>query len=89
MRFSARTGSVTGPVSVVSWGPGRLDIFGVNSGGAVQHLWYDPTITGWGSWEDKGGSGPVSVVSWGPYRLDIFGLHQAAVGLALQHLWYG
>jgi hypothetical protein len=86
-------GAITGPLSVVTWGPNRLDIFGVGPGGTVQHYWYDPTIAadtnhGWGAgWEDLGGAitGPLSVVTWGPNRLDIFGVAQSK----LSHLWYG
>jgi hypothetical protein len=81
-------GAVTGPLSVVSWGPGRLDIFGVTAAGTVQHLWFDTELGGWGAgWEDKGGAvtGPLSVVSWGPGRLDIFGVTATHT---VQHLWF-
>jgi hypothetical protein len=84
-------GAITGPFSAVSWGPNRLDIFGIGAGGTVQHYWFDPTIAadtnhGWGAgWEDLGGAitGPLSAVSWGPNRLDIFGVAQSRSS----HLW--
>jgi hypothetical protein len=85
-------GAITGPLTTVSWGPNRLDIFGVDTNRHVQHMWFDPTlpntVNGWGAgWEDLGGAitGPLTTVSWGPNRLDIFGVVQSGV----LHLWFG
>lgn len=36
---------------VLSWAPGRLDIFGLNDVATTTHMWYK---SGWGNWEDQG-----------------------------------
>jgi hypothetical protein len=93
-------GAVTGGLAAASWGPQRLDIFGVDAAGHVQHMWYDPTLpntmNGWGAgWEDIGGAvtGGLAAASWGPQRLDIFGLKLEFVGphlaVQVQHQLYG
>jgi hypothetical protein len=71
-------------IAVASWGPGRLDIFGLGPGGAMFHkawtgsAWY-PSVSGW---EDLGGTfqegTAPAAVAWGPGRLDVF-----AVGIDL------
>jgi len=65
-------------VAAVSWGPNRLDIFGLGTDNSMYHKWWDgsawgPSQTGW---EALGGTfvSPPAVVSWGLNRLDIFGL---------------
>ena len=57
---------------LVSWGPGRLDLFAVGAGGAVWHRW--GTFGAWEGWESLGGEvvGTPAVVTWGPDRLDLF-----------------
>ncbi|MFE7130354.1 Dot/Icm T4SS effector Zinc-dependent metalloprotease LegP [Streptomyces sp. NPDC057638] len=73
----------------VSWGPNRLDVFGVGTDSTLLHTWWDGT--GWrpaGSrWQSLGGvcaSRPTSL-AWGQDRLDVF-----AVGTdsALHHTWW-
>ncbi len=56
----------------VSWGPNRLDVFGVGTDHAVWHRWWDGS--NWGGWESLGGSviSPVSATSWAANRLDLF-----------------
>jgi len=63
--------------AVASWGPNRLDIFGVGLDKGMYHkafanAWY-PQGPGW---EPHGGifTSPLAVESWGLNRLDIFGL---------------
>jgi hypothetical protein len=81
-----------GPLSAVSWAPGRLDIFSVDADdGTLQHWWFDPH-SGWGNNqrpESLGGNldGPaLSAVSWAPGRLDIFGVDTN--DRTLQHWWF-
>jgi len=63
--------------AVASWGPNRLDIFGLGTDNQMFHkAWngaWHPSPTGW---EPLGGvfNSPPAVASWGPNRLDIFGL---------------
>ena len=65
------------PPAVVSWGPGRIDIFAIGLDGAMYHKAWD---NGWhpspDEWELLGGSfaSPPAVVAWGRERLDIFGI---------------
>jgi len=64
-------------VSVVSWGPNRLDIFGLSTKNELLHKWWNgswgPSQTGWESLGGTLGSAPAAV-SWGPNRLDLFAL---------------
>jgi hypothetical protein len=58
---------------VVSWSPGRLDVFLVGTGG---RLWHRFLIGGWSGWEDQGRpasalTGRPAVASWAPNRLDV------------------
>ncbi|HXQ80102.1 MAG TPA: hypothetical protein VN775_02230 [Opitutaceae bacterium] len=61
---------------VASWGPSRLDVFGVGLDQAVYHKAWDGTqwLPSMTDWEYLGGqcSSYPCVVSWGPGRLDIF-----------------
>jgi hypothetical protein len=82
-------GYFIGRPSAISWGPGRLDVFGRGGDGGLYHKWYTST-GGWGpsqtGWEQAGGvfmSDPVAV-SWGVNRLDVVG--QALDGEYV-HMW--
>jgi hypothetical protein len=85
--------TMAGEQWAVSWGPNRLDIFGLGTDNQMYHKAW--TGTAWapsaGGWEPLGGvfNSPPSVVAWGPNRLDIFGLgtdnqmyHKAWTGTA-------
>jgi hypothetical protein len=71
-----------GGPKVVSWAPGRLDVFVLASDDRIYHkaweiAWVTPTNpTGWQSqWEvlgDKQFQSSPTIVSWGPGRLDVF-----------------
>ncbi|MGD0109095.1 MAG: hypothetical protein ABSC06_34435 [Rhodopila sp.] len=83
--------SSSSPV-VVSWGSGRLDIFGLGIDNAMYHNWWDAsgvTGPGWGGWESLGGvfnsSSSPATVSWGSGRLDIFGF---GTDNAMYHNWW-
>src|SRR5438132_11528840 len=63
---------------VASWGPNRLDIFGLGTNNGMYHkAWtgsqWAPSPT---NWEYLGGVfiSPPSAAAWGVNRLDIFGL---------------
>jgi hypothetical protein len=62
----------SGP-DAVSWGVGRIDIFGRGSTGDLTHTFYDSS-TGWSTWESLGGgiTGTPSAVSWYSGRIDVF-----------------
>ncbi|MEM7765895.1 MAG: hypothetical protein AAF253_00225 [Pseudomonadota bacterium] len=80
-----------GNVDCLSWGEGRLDCFGRNDAGDVEHKWYDRAV-GWGEWETLGGSGldlrgRPECVSWGEQRLDCFFVG-GPDGNRLVHLYY-
>jgi hypothetical protein len=67
--------------SVVSWGPNRLDLFGLGTDNQVYHKSWDakdgavwrPFAQGWETLGGTFNSGPAAV-SWGSKRLDLFGL---------------
>ncbi|HEY6323042.1 MAG TPA: hypothetical protein VJA16_15940 [Thermoanaerobaculia bacterium] len=73
--------------AAVSWGPNRLDIFGVGQDQGMYHKWWDGSNWGPGDWEPLGGvfTSPPAVVSWGPNRLDIFGMGQDK---GMFHKWW-
>lgn len=75
----------TSAPAVVSWGPGRLDVFVRGTTGSLYHKWF--AGGSWHGWEDLGGRlvGSPTVASWGPGRLDIFA---RAANNQLEHLWY-
>jgi len=83
-------GTFNGPPAAVSWGPNRLDIFGVSGDNIMLHKWWDgrnwrPSLTGWVSLDATTKFiSPPAVVSWGPNRLDIFGL---GVDNVVRHNW--
>ena len=77
------TAEAMGPVpvnyavpAVASWGPGRLDIFGIGLDGAMYHKAWDDN--GWypsqNDWRPHGSmfSSPRAGDAWGPERLDMF-----------------
>ncbi|MEA2703587.1 MAG: hypothetical protein QOD63_1532, partial [Actinomycetota bacterium] len=82
--FAAGTATQrAGSDGVVSWEPGRLDMFRTGTDGRAYHKFF---AGGWGpggitaDWEPVGGPGRgvrlrdrLSVVSWEPGRLDVFG----------------
>lgn len=74
------SGGFQSPLSAVSWGVKRLDIFGIGSDGAMWHLSFDANESnyGWQSQWDSLGGGPFVTppvaVSWGPDRLDVFSM---------------
>jgi hypothetical protein len=75
-------------IAVVTWGPNRLDMFGLGTDNQLYHqAWSDGV---WGGWEGLGGAltSAPAVVSGGRDRADIFALgldtgmyHQAWDGL--------
>jgi hypothetical protein len=79
--------------AVVSWGPGRLDIFGLGKDAGLYHKawsghWY-PSVTGWEALGGpvKGRFTQPAVASWGANRLDLFGIGE---GYAMHHrAWKG
>jgi hypothetical protein len=80
-------------VAVSSWGPGRLDIFGLSQQyGEIWHVAYDSSIGGWQAWEDLGGVGTSmpAAVSWGNGRIDLFvrGTDNAIYTKAWIGYWY-
>jgi hypothetical protein len=79
--------SFAGSPAVTSWGPDRLDFFGIGTNGHMyQRAW---TGSGFGDWVDLGGSfaGSPAVTSWGPDRLDFFGI--GTNGRMYQRAWTG
>jgi len=62
-------------IAAVSWGPDRLDVFGL---GQAQDMFHKAWLGHWYpsqyDWEPLGGicTSPPAAVSWGPNRLDIF-----------------
>jgi Repeat of unknown function (DUF346) len=80
----------TKDIAVASWGPDRLDVFGLGTDNSMYHQAWDGHT--WSAWEPRGGTfnSAPAVASWGPDRLDVFGLgtdnsmyHQAWDG----HTW--
>jgi hypothetical protein len=82
-------GTFNSPPAAVSWGPNRLDIFGVGVDNIMRHKWWDgtswkPSPTDWVSLGDTKFISPPAAVSWGPNRLDIFSLD---VDNVVRHNW--
>jgi len=72
----------------VSWGNGRIDVFGRGSDGALWQKWFSDSMGGWQPWVRMGGgniSSPPTVSSWQSGRLDIFITGQVG---DLRHLWF-
>jgi hypothetical protein len=78
-----------GDPTLVSWQPGRLDIFAVGSDSKLYHQWWPG---GWFAWEGPTGPGSnissaaPAVVAWGPNRLDI--LVTDLQTCSLWHRWW-
>lgn len=64
-------GALTTTPAIVSWGPGRLDVFARGTDGAAWQVAYDGT---WRDWRSMGGQFPAEVTALAPYagRLDLF-----------------
>jgi hypothetical protein len=69
----------------VSWGPGRLDVFGRGTDSALKHTWWDGV--GWAEWEDLGGglASSPDAASWAAGRLDVF---VQGTDNQIWHKWY-
>jgi hypothetical protein len=73
-----------------SWGPGRIDVFGLGDDRTIRQTWLLRHADGWAA---KGQWIPVAeevaemptAVSWGPDRLDLFG--RSADGSVLHKWW--
>jgi FAD binding domain/Repeat of unknown function (DUF346) len=88
MTMETLRGQLAGPPNAVSWGPDRVDVFGVGTDQQLWH-WWQAGAGGWGGPEPRGGSLPgegVSAVSWGPNRLDVFAAGQPNNNL--YHWWW-
>src|SRR5262249_39106489 len=72
-------GNFPNETAAASWGPTRIDLFGIGPGGWLQHQWWNQAggPNGTESFHDpsgtsvKPGTNPA-VASWGPYHLDLF-----------------
>ncbi len=72
--------------AVVSWGAGRIDLFGRGVDGAIYHAYWDGS---WHSFESLGGNfiyAPAAS-SWGPGRLDVFAI--GTDGALYHNYWDG
>ena len=79
-------------ISAASWGPNRIDVFGLGTDSKMYHLYFDGVAEVWGP-----SIGPEllfghsiftsapTAVSWGPNRLDVFGL---GTDNKVYHLFY-
>ncbi|KAI5359084.1 hypothetical protein Slin14017_G099860 [Septoria linicola] len=76
-------------LAAVSWGVGRIDVFGHNESGTYLHKYY--TGRDWSKWEDiwpeQKFSSPPAVTSWGANRFDVFGVDHE--GTVLHQAWQG
>jgi hypothetical protein len=69
-------GPFDSPPATVSWGPGRLDVFG-NRNGTVRHRYWNSDH--WSEWEDFDGGpfkGEIAATSWGPNRFDVWAINK-------------
>jgi hypothetical protein len=69
------------PAAVTSWGPGRLDVFALVTGGRqIAHWWYDAGawrgLQGLGTGPDRIQLTGLAATSWGTGRLDLFAIDQ-------------
>jgi hypothetical protein len=81
LQWEALGGVFNSMPAVTSWGPNRIDIFGLGSNNAMFHKSWDgnswqPSQTGWDSQGGTFSSAPA-VTSWGLNRIDIFDLGSA------------
>jgi hypothetical protein len=71
-------GNFSSAPAIVSWGPNRLDIFGVSAeDGAIKHKYWngDAWFPSFSDWEDLGGGpfvGSPVASSWGEGRFDVW-----------------
>ena len=77
------------PVTV-SWGPGRVDVFGLGEDGIIRQTWLQCRAGNWvakGQWIRVAEKVPEmpTAVSWGPQRLDLFG---RSADWSVQHKWW-
>jgi hypothetical protein len=65
------TGLFSGNPAVVSWAPGRIDVFIRAANNGLAHKWFDGH---WSGWEDTGAlvTASPTVASEGPGQLDLF-----------------
>jgi hypothetical protein len=81
-------GKFLSSITAVSWGRGRIGLFGIGSDNGCRHKWWagfwGPSET---EWEDLGGvfTSPIHAVSWGPNRLDLFGRGSENI---CRHKWW-
>jgi Repeat of unknown function (DUF346) len=74
----------------VSWGTGRIDVFGLGEDGIIRQTWLERQAEGWtarGQWvpvAEQVTEMPAPV-SWGPQRLDLFG--RSPKGSVLHKWW--
>ncbi len=73
--------ALTQPAAVTSWGPGRLDVFALVTGGRqIAHWWYDAGawrgLQGLGTGPDRIQLTGLAAASWGTGRLDVFAIDQ-------------
>ena len=83
----SRVGTVVfaGDPVLVSWGPGRLDLFAVDANGSLE--WSTNTGTGWSGWTSIGTAvmGAPAVVCSQPHRIDVVAWQ---TDLSLRHSSY-
>ncbi len=75
--FGSPPGGAVGDPAVVSWGPGRLDVFARGADDRVWHIWSDTGGQTWSAWGKPFGDDNVLVASpevssRGPGLLDVF-----------------
>ena len=73
--WERRGGILIAPPQAVSWGPNRLDVFGIGTDSALYHMAWNGSS--WSGWNRRGGiliQTPVSAVCWAANRLDVFGI---------------
>jgi hypothetical protein len=75
---------------MASWGPGRLDVFTIDSRHLLSHAYFTGRWNGWQSLgAGPGGApyhAPAAVASWASRRLDVFAA--TGDGHALAHKWF-
>ena len=83
----AMNARISAAPSAVSWGLGRIDIFGRAENGQLIHNWYGGK---WYGIDSQGGCimGQPAVSAWGPGRLDVFAQGCNNSGANVWHKWY-
>jgi hypothetical protein len=69
--FGPNSGNFTGNPVAVAGGPNGLDVFVIDSNGALNHLWQGDVTT---DTFPGGFQGSPGAVSWGPARVDVFAI---------------